>query len=204
MFSSALAWGDRAPPIDQGTRAVQRLALLLRIVKVHELVLMNHTFEPGLMNQYAFKHSGNWVRSRIKATRQFGRQGDIWLAHQSSPAAMYGRARVRTNRTPRFFQCDSRGEPCTTRRPRSTDSDPQWDRRGHSLKRRDRRYSSRSGALSPSNSASGVGSLPDTETINYPVGLNEIQRSLAYFSPQKSHCFVRRPASSDIGVSKMT
>jgi hypothetical protein len=59
LFSSALAWGDRAPRIDQGARSVQRLALLLRTVKVHELVLMNHTFEPVLMNQCAFKHSGN-------------------------------------------------------------------------------------------------------------------------------------------------
>jgi hypothetical protein len=59
MFSSALAWGDRAPLIDQGARSVQRIALLLRIVKAHELVLMNHTFEPVLMNQCAFKHSRN-------------------------------------------------------------------------------------------------------------------------------------------------
>jgi hypothetical protein len=36
----------------------QKVALLLRIVKAHEPILMNHTFEPILMNQCAFKNSG--------------------------------------------------------------------------------------------------------------------------------------------------
>jgi hypothetical protein len=57
VFPLRLAWGDSAPLIDQGTRSVQRIALLLRIVKAHELRLMNHTFEPVLMNQCAYKHS---------------------------------------------------------------------------------------------------------------------------------------------------
>ena len=70
MFSGVLAYGDRAPRIDQGIRSVQRFAPLLRTVKAHGLVLMNHTFEPVLLNQYAFKYSGNG-RDRLSGRHGF-------------------------------------------------------------------------------------------------------------------------------------